>query len=157
MTAHYDEIFQYVRKNVIDKDIAEDITQETFTRAYKSAKKVDVENERAWLFRIAKNVMYDVYKEKYKMDKISFEEDYHIEESDDIQTIMIQNEETALLLQEIEKLPKKRRQAFTLHFIDCYSREEVATMMNITVNAVDKHISMASNQIKENLENGSVK
>ncbi|QKF60329.1 RNA polymerase sigma factor [Aliarcobacter lanthieri] len=151
MTIHYNEIFQYVKKNVFDKQTAQDITQETFTRAIKSADRNVIENERALLYRIAKNVMFDLYKEKYKIDKISFEEDYHINESDSIETILIEDEQTILLLQEVEKLPTKRRQAFTLHIIDGYSRDEVASMMNITINAVEKHISRASNQIKENL------
>ncbi|MBL3520214.1 RNA polymerase sigma factor [Aliarcobacter lanthieri] len=151
MTIHYNEIFQYVKKNVFDKQTAQDITQETFTRAIKSADRNVIENERALLYRIAKNVMFDLYKEKYKIDKISFEEDYHINESDSIETILIEDEQTILLLQEVEKLPIKRRQAFTLHIIDGYSRDEVASMMNITINAVEKHISRASNQIKENL------
>lgn len=151
MTIHYNEIFQYVKKNVFDKQTAQDITQETFTRAIKSADRNVIENERALLYRIAKNVMFDLYKEKYKIDKISFEEDYHINESNSIETILIEDEQTILLLQEVEKLPTKRRQAFTLHIIDGYSRDEVASMMNITINAVEKHISRASNQIKENL------
>ncbi|WP_418187092.1 RNA polymerase sigma factor [Aliarcobacter lanthieri] len=151
MTIHYNEIFQYVKKNVFDKQTAQDITQETFTRAYKSAENNAIENERALLYRIAKNVMFDLYKEKYKIEKISFEEDYHINESDSIETILIEDEQTILLLQEVEKLPIKRRQAFTLHIIDGYSRDEVASMMNITINAVEQHISRASNQIKENL------
>lgn len=151
MTIYYNEILQFVKKNVLDREVAQDITQETFTRAIKSADRNVIENERALLYRIAKNVMFDLYKEKYKVDKISFEEDYHIDESDNIEVTMIEDEQTAFLLKEVENLPTKRRQAFTLHIIDGYSREEVAKMMNITINAVEKHISRASNQIKENL------
>lgn len=151
MTDYYKEIFQYIKKNIFDKDLAHDVTQETFARAIKSADSNDIENERALLYRIAKNVMIDLYKEKMKIDKISFNEEEYIDDNDTIENIIIKDEEINLLMKELDNLPKKRRQAFTLHIIDGFTREEVAQMMDISLNAVEQHISRASNQIKENL------
>ncbi|MCT7909985.1 RNA polymerase sigma factor [Arcobacter lacus] len=151
MTDYYKEILQYIKKNIFDKDLAHDVTQETFARAIKNADSNQIENERALLYRIAKNVMFDLYKEKNKIDKISFNEEEYIDNSNATEEIIIKDEETTLLMKSLDNLPKKRRQAFTLHIVDGYTREEVADIMGISLNAVEQHISRASNQIKENL------
>ena len=151
MTDYYKEILQYIKKNIFDKDLAHDVTQETFARAIKNADSNQIENERALLYRIAKNVMFDLYKEKNKIDKISFNEEEYIDNSNATEEIIIKDEETTLLMKSLDDLPKKRRQAFTLHIVDGYTREEVADIMGISLNAVEQHISRASNQIKENL------
>ncbi len=127
------------------------MTQETFARAIKNADSNQIENERALLYRIAKNVMFDLYKEKNKIDRISFNEEEYIDNSNATEEIIIKDEETTLLMKSLDNLPKKRRQAFTLHIVDGYTREEVADIMGISLNAVEQHISRASNQIKENL------
>ena len=49
MIDYYKEIFQYIKKNIFDKDLAHDVTQETFARAIKSADLNQIENERALL------------------------------------------------------------------------------------------------------------
>lgn len=151
MTDYYKEILQYIKKNIFDKDLAHDVTQETFARAIKNADSNEIENERALLYRIAKNVMFDLYKEKNKIDRISFNEEEYIDNSNVTEEIIIKDEETTLLMKSLDDLPKKRRQAFTLHIVDGYTREEVADIMGISLNAVEQHISRASNQIKENL------
>lgn len=54
-------------------------------------------------------------------------------------------------MQEIKKLPPKRKEAFVLHILEDYSKEEVAKMMNISVQAVEKHISRATIELKAKL------
>ncbi|MCT7566948.1 RNA polymerase sigma factor [Aliarcobacter butzleri] len=103
------------------------------------------------LYRIAKNVMFDLYKEKNKINKISFDEEEYTDNSNTTEENIIKDEEIMLLMKSLDNLPKKRRQAFTLHIVDGYTREEVAELMGISLNAVEQHISRASNQIKENL------
>lgn len=150
MRKYYKEIFSYIKKNAFDKDLAQDITQETFTRLIKKENTVNIENKRALLYRIAKNVMVDLYREKTKIQKISYEEEEYYDKTSTEEEILEQ-EQNIRLMKKIEKLPKKRRQAFTLHLIDGYSRQEVANIMGISFNAVEQHISRASNQIKEDL------
>lgn len=153
MISYYKEISIFVKKNIFNKDIAQDVTQETFTRAIKVLHTKNRENQRALLYRIAKNVMVDLYREKNRFDTVAYEDqDYINLEEKSVLTTLVEDERNRQLLEEIENLPKKRRQAFTLHIIDGYSREEVAQIMNLSINAVEQHISRATNQIKENIE-----
>jgi len=152
MVSYYKEIFSFVKKSVFDKDIAQDVTQETFTRVIKKAEAQTIENERALLYRVAKNVMCDLYKENTKVSKVSFNDMEYVQEFNQTENKIIEEDQEKLLLKELDKLPKKRRQAFVLHIIKGYSRKEVASMMDLSLNAVEQHISRASNQIKQSLK-----
>lgn len=151
MLAYYKEIFLYVKKTVIDKNVAEDITQETFTRVIKNADTNIIKNERAFLYRVAKNVIIDQFRKKTKISEVSFNENEYFEETNNTENSTIEFDQQRHLMEEIDNLPKKRRQAFVLHIMEGYSRKEVAEMMSISLNAVDKHISRASEQIKHNM------
>lgn len=53
-------IFNYVYRIVGEGALAEDLTQETYLRAYRGLPRLDADaNHRAWLFRIATNVATD--------------------------------------------------------------------------------------------------
>lgn len=151
MITYYKEIFSYVIKMVSNKNTANDITQETFTRVIKANQKNKIKNERAFLYRVAKNIMIDQFRQNTKFTQVSFDEDSHIENTNNSEIEIIQEDQQKLLREEIDNLAKKRKQAFVLHIMEGYSRQEVASMMGLSLNAVEKHISRASNQIKENI------
>jgi RNA polymerase sigma-70 factor (ECF subfamily) len=56
MLAYRDEIYRYVWRMLGDTQDAQDLTQETFLRAYRAFDRLEPEsNVRAWLYRIATN------------------------------------------------------------------------------------------------------
>ena len=77
----YRDVYRYLLSLVKKPDEAEDITQETFTKAIASIKSFDGNKDiRAWLFTIAKNTYFSKYrKEKNihfsKMDETSANRD----------------------------------------------------------------------------------
>ncbi|NQY21946.1 MAG: RNA polymerase sigma factor [Campylobacteraceae bacterium] len=151
MINYYKEIFLYVKKTVLDKNVAEDITQEAFVRVIKNTSNKKIENERAFLYRVAKNIIIDQFRKRTKVTEVCFNDREYFEEDNQTQDKIIQDDQQLHLMIEIDKLAKKRKQAFVLHIIEGYSRKEVATLMNLSLNSVEKHISRASNQIKENM------
>ena len=55
-------------------------------------------------------------------------------------------------MKSIKTLPKRNKEAFILNVIKGYTRKEVAQMMNISINAVEKNIARAAIKIQEKLE-----
>lgn len=153
MTIYYKEIFSYVKKKVLDKTTAEDITQETFARVIQNGNNNVIQNERALLYRIAKNIIIDQIRKKTKINEVPLHDIVSLDENNTIEDQIIQADQNKHLMLEIDNLPKKRKQAFVLHIIEGYSRKEVASIMDISLNAVEQHISRASNQIKQNISN----
>lgn len=60
-TAHGAELFRFVLRGLGDPGAAQDVVQETFLRAWRSAARYDPElaSLRVWLFAIARNAMVD--------------------------------------------------------------------------------------------------
>lgn len=65
------ELFSWLIKKSQDEHIALDILQETFLRALQKAEGFcDIKNRRAWLFRVANNLLNDEWRHHSKQEKI---------------------------------------------------------------------------------------
>ena len=60
----YDKIFRYCYFKLFDKQLAQDITQETFLRFYSHESNVKKKQELPYLYTIAKNLCIDVFRKK---------------------------------------------------------------------------------------------
>ena len=72
-TMYFKDVYLYLRSLSATEDIAEDLTQEVFSKALKSLNQFDGSKDiRAWLFKIAKNAYFS----SYKRQKIFVKEEY---------------------------------------------------------------------------------
>src|ERR687886_1122539 len=59
------QIHRYVYRLVGNQELADDITQETFLKAFQSIRKISEDaNISAWLYRIASNACFDVLRRR---------------------------------------------------------------------------------------------
>jgi RNA polymerase sigma-70 factor, ECF subfamily len=62
---HHLEIFAYLLRMVGDRELARDLAQETFLSAYRAGDQIpDLQNPRAWLYRIATNLALNALKRR---------------------------------------------------------------------------------------------
>ena len=63
--AYHESIFAYVYRLVGDADWAHDLVQETFLRLFETRNRLpDVDNHRAWVYRIASNLAFNALKRR---------------------------------------------------------------------------------------------
>ena len=60
----YDKIYRYCYFKLFDKQLAQDITQETFLRFYRHEADIKKNQELPYLYTIAKNLCIDAYRKK---------------------------------------------------------------------------------------------
>lgn len=60
----YDKIYRYCYFKLYDKQLAQDITQETFLRFYRQTLSLDNKRELPYLYTIAKNLCVDEFRRK---------------------------------------------------------------------------------------------
>ena len=60
----YDKIYRYCYFKLFDKQLAQDITQETFLRFYKHEVSIKKNQELPYLYTIAKNLCIDAFRKK---------------------------------------------------------------------------------------------
>lgn len=121
----------------------DDLTQETFERYSAASRRVSIGNPRAYLYRVAKNLMNDHLRRKMIINKVIMRREAGIEIEDPTPTIeqqLIKNCEYDQLKQAIGKLPPKCRRVFMLRKLEGLSYNEISQKMNISIAAVEQHV-----------------
>ncbi|MCM1161615.1 MAG: RNA polymerase sigma factor [Roseburia sp.] len=147
------KVFAFVMKLSGNSDIAEEITQETFVRAYISLRSFRGECRlEVWLCQIAKNLFYDIMKNRKRELNINLKMkadsgyDYNIENQ------MIMEEEAGKLKEVIASLKEPYRSVI----IDCVflelSYKEMAMKYQKTENWARVTCYRAKQKVKEKFQ-----
>ncbi len=128
-------------------DDAMDAVHDVFLRFIDSAPAFsDSEHEKAWFIRAVINRCHDILRHKKVRNHLSVDEIHHIA-SDDSQAEALLGLNTALAT-----IPEKYRVAVTLHYLEGFSVEEVASILRIGVSAVKMRLSRGREALKQNLK-----
>ena len=150
MLVYYKDIFNFVTKLVGDKESAKDITQEAYAKCIELDSNKEI--NRSFLYKVAKNIVIDESRKNKKISQIEFQEEiYSIPKDEQPDEIVLETNQYENLMKIVETLPNRSKEAFLLHTIDGYSRKEIAFMMGISPNAVEKHIIRATKNLQEKL------
>ncbi len=143
-----DYLYNYAVSRVSDKEIAQDLVQETFLAGLRSAKNYKGSaSERTWLISILKRKVIDHYrkinskkgKAEVRMQYASQEDsegDWLEERAADPYSVKelgaLENEELGQAIQDcIDKLPVKQSKVFTLKTIQGMSTEDICNELGI--------------------------
>jgi RNA polymerase sigma factor (sigma-70 family) len=156
---------QFIRKRVPDSGDAEDILQEVFyelVAAYRLMK--PVEQVGAWLFRVARNRIIDLFRSKrptaFGNDSRLTPEDGEAHRWEDLLPSPDAGPEAAytrsVLLEELEAaledLPEEQRDAFVAHEIEGRSFKELSEAMGVSVNTLLSRKRYAVLQLRRRLQ-----
>jgi RNA polymerase sigma-70 factor (ECF subfamily) len=144
-----DAIFRFCYLRTLNRQLAEDITQETFIKTWSylvSGK--SIENIRAFLYKVAVNKIID---EKRKKTPVSVDEEsisWRVDKTSESENI-INKTETNLVLEKINLLEKKYRDLIILRYVDDFSPIEIAEIMDISSNSVSVRLNYAVKKFRE--------
>lgn len=144
---HVEAIRSYIYYRSGDMDLSDDITQETFIKAWNKRNRIEFKNIKPLLYKISAGLFIDhVRKQKHResfSDEIRFRLKSYLEDSS-------QNE---FWKQKCEKalqhLSEKERITFLMHKKDELPYKEIALRLNISIKAVEKRMSQALKKLKE--------
>jgi RNA polymerase sigma-70 factor (ECF subfamily) len=128
---HVDAIFEYVRYRVDSKSTAEDLTSEVFLRMVRGLANYQSQGVpfRAWLFRIAANLVIDHYRQRKKGSDVPLLDDYASDDTDPFERLA--DSENQLRLQvAIRALPETYQDLLLLRFVENLPHTEIAKIMN---------------------------
>lgn len=134
---------------------AEDLVQELYLKLSALEPGTMVDNPSAFLFRTAQNLMLD----RLRQDKRTALRDGAWAALCDLQAgepavddALAARRRLTRLAELVEEMPVKMRQAFRLHKVDGLTQAETAKSMDISVSAVEKHISAALKLLLRKIE-----
>lgn len=149
MLEYYDEIMSYMQRLTGDKMLAQDLTQETYTKVIEANRKSNAVIQKAFLYKVALNLVIDQFRKEKRFFKMSYEDDSYCNEASNTETIFTHDIRQEMLKVAIQKLSPQNKKAFVLFYYKGYTRHEIAQVMGISVNAVEKNITRAVSQLKE--------
>jgi RNA polymerase sigma-70 factor (ECF subfamily) len=131
-------IISFIYDMVGRRELAEELTQETFVRAYKNLKALrDDTKLSTWLFGIAKNVARESLRRRHReSDKVGIDDDHVIELSDgklppDRQ--LLDKELNGVIRDALGALDEDKRLVFTLKIFQQRSYEEIAEITGSSI------------------------
>ena len=150
------ELFPYLVKMTGHVQTAEDVFQDTFVRILaKKGKYRGQGNFRAFLFTIARNLVYDMLRKRrvrreISLDAVTGEEDQNFELSVDETTpvdVLAREEREEIVGRAIDRLAPKLKEAVILKRFCHYSYEEIAEMVGCSTSAIKMRVSRALSQL----------
>jgi len=133
--------FSYMK----NKEDAEDVVQEVFTKYFCGLHlPMNPEQEKAWLLRVTINQCHDVLRKKRYRIHASLDEVTEL--------VAIEETDTGHLYDALQKLPEKNRGVVILHYLEGYSVEEIAKILQLSVSAVKMRLKRGREFLKEELE-----
>ena len=148
MTKYQEAVYWHIRRLVVSHDDAQDASQETFVRIYRSFNQYRGDcSLRSWIYRIATNEALRLIN-KRRQEEVSLDS-----ESTGISLIPAANyidydDKVAVKLQKaILSLPPKQQLAFNLRYYDDLSFEEIAKIADSTSTSIKASYHIAKEKI----------
>lgn len=155
----HDKLYFFVLKNVGDKHIAEDITEDSFLASMQGITALkEAENYETWLHSIAFNKCRMYFRQKGREDNISLDDENVSEDLHTDDTVMLpedyaDNKELKRSLKKvIEGLKPEQRSAVILYYYDGMPLKKVSEILEISENAAKQKLFKARAKIKKEIE-----
>jgi RNA polymerase sigma-70 factor (ECF subfamily) len=158
--------YHYAYTIVQDADFADDITQESFIKAFTSIHRLRGDSFRAWLLKIVTNTAYDLLRRFNRHPtRPLFSDNPQGDESEtwlmdpaaSLETTIEMDELSERLVQTLCELPEIYRNVITL--VDVYemSYTEVSEVLRVPLGTVKSRLARARMQMRMKLQNNSFK
>jgi RNA polymerase sigma-70 factor, ECF subfamily len=138
--SHADSVFRLCYAKTGSRDEAKDLTQEAFMRLWERLGREDaqIENLRAFLFTIARNLIKDYYKKK----KPILERDLPEGAMENVPGVSDETlqAESGILLVALKGLSDPYREALMLHLVEGISIGEIAKMLGERPNTISVRV-----------------
>ncbi|MDE5555153.1 MAG: sigma-70 family RNA polymerase sigma factor [Muribaculaceae bacterium] len=140
---HQSRVYNYIFQMVKDKDLSDDIFQETFVKAITTIRQgryTETGKFSAWINRIARNLVIDFFRqEKVEASVSSDDDNYDVlnrkELSEEtVEDLMIDNQIRADLRRLIKHLPPTQRQVLVMRYYRNLSFKEIAEATGVSIN-----------------------
>jgi RNA polymerase sigma-70 factor (family 1) len=136
---YYERMYRFIWIRTNSVELAEDISQEIFTRLWENRKKHTIwKSLKAYLYRIANNLIIDFYRKK------SHEADYVLKLASSSQPVYDDYVDKSIDIEfAVNSLPEDLRTVFILSRFEGLTYAEIAHACNISIKTVESRIGKA--------------
>ena len=136
---HQDLVFSLAYKLTGNREMANDVAQEAFIRAWKAIEKFRGDSTfSTWIYRITVNTAWTLRKKAKKHNTLNIDDTYEpivIDEKKDPELVAINSDLSSVLINALDKIPIEQRIIVELKNIEGRSHKEIADYLDISVTA----------------------
>ncbi len=162
---HQSKIYGYIYSKVLDRDVTEDIFQETFFKVIHTVKSKKYYNEEgkflSWVLRIASNLIIDKFRNDKKMPLNRDTDELLIfsrmtDDSLNIERKLIKNQVEIDVKTIIEELPHDQKEVVVMRYYLDMSFKEIAEITGVSVNTTLGRMRYAITNLRKVIDKNKI-
>ncbi|WP_407932712.1 RNA polymerase sigma factor [Aestuariibaculum lutulentum] len=139
---HKQKIYSFIFSKVYDRDVAEDIFQDTFIKVIRTLKRGAYNEEGKflpWVMRISHNLVIDYFRKNNRMPKFDNTEEFNIfsvlsDNSLNAESSIIKYQVENDVRRLVEELPDDQKQVLLMRIYDDLSFKEISDKTGVSIN-----------------------
>ena len=153
---HQELVFSLAYKLTGNREMANDVAQEAFIRAWKAIEKFRGDSTfSTWIYRITVNTAWTLRKKAKKHNTLNIDDTYEpivIDEKKDPELVAINSDLSSVFINALDKIPIEQRIIVELKNIEGRSHKEIADYLDISVTAAKVRLHRAHQKLRQILE-----
>ena len=161
---HQSKIFGFIYSKILDRDLADDIFQDTFVKVIKTLKSNSYNEEGKflpWVMRIASNLIIDHYRRNKKMPMLRETEEFSIfsilkDCSPNVENEMITSQVEMDLKKIIKGLPDDQQEVLMMRIYQDLSFKEISDLTGVSINTALGRMRYALMNMRKVIEKNKI-
>lgn len=141
--SHFKSLRNFLVFRFKNADFADDIAQNAFVKLWENCKILKNEQAKSFLFTTAIRLSLNEIKHQKIVSNYEINFTSHSSTKETPQFLLEENEFKIKLEKAINNLPEKQREVFLMHRYENQSYKEIASLLDLSVKAVEKRMHLA--------------
>ena len=146
---------RFLRRFLYKQEDIDEISQETFLRAYKATQGREIDSPKAYLFQVARSLAYSELSRKTRKltDYLEDALEDQAGTTDLLEDDVAAQQKVSLFFDAIAELPPQCRRVFLMRKVQGMPHKAICESLGIGASAVEKHIAIGTERCKRYIEN----
>ena len=146
---------RFLRRFLYKQEDIDEISQETFLRAYKATKGRQIDSPKAYIFQVARSLAYTELSRKTRRltDYLEDALEDTAGTTDALEDEVAAQQKVSFFFDAIAELPPQCRRVFLMRKVQGMPHKAIAQTLGIGASAVEKHIAIGTERCKRYIEN----
>ena len=161
---HNQRLSSFIYSKVLDRDITEDIFQDTFIKVIKTLKKGSYSEEGKflpWVMRIAHNLIIDHFRRNKRMPRFECNGDFNIfsiigDDKLNVEKQLIKDQIDSDLTLLIEELPEDQKEVLVMRIYKNMSFKEISENTGVSINTALGRMRYALINLRKIIEKNNI-
>ena len=164
ISRHQLQIFNFINSKINNREISEDLFQDTFIKVIRTLKNGTYNEEGKflpWVMRIAHNLVIDYFRKSNRIPTVDNKDDFDIFQfvSDNVpnaETTLIQEQVLKDIQRLIQELPQDQKEVIIMRLYRDMSFKEIAENTNVSINTALGRMRYAIINLRKMIEENQI-